>query len=94
MVDSNSEKEAISSTRDSLSPEEGQVSDIKAQETTSEATTDVSTKEPEPEYITGLKLFLVLVGCGMVVFLMQLDQTIVVTVSCLPSSPARIESRF
>lgn len=36
-------------------------------------------KEKAIEYLTGMKLYLVLLGLGMVVFLMMLDQTIVVT---------------
>lgn len=37
------------------------------------------TKEKAVEYMTGMKLYLVLFGVGMVVFLMMLDQTIIVT---------------
>ncbi|RDL40972.1 uncharacterized protein BP5553_00951 [Venustampulla echinocandica] len=79
MIDSNSEKEGAYSTGDSLALEDIQASTMEGKQTTAESTSDVPTQEQEPEYITGVKLFVVLVGCGMVVFLMQLDQTIVVT---------------
>lgn len=45
-------------------------------------TTQESTKNEEREYITGLKLGMVVVGVTLVCFLVLLDTSIIVTVSC------------
>jgi hypothetical protein len=51
--------------------------DEKGDATTTTATT---TTEPELEYISGVRLFLVITATTLVVFLMMLDMSIIVTV--------------
>jgi hypothetical protein len=53
--------------------------------------------EPEHEFITGIKLSLVLASVVLVAFLMMLDMSIIVTVcfrDCVPQSPETIDHNW
>lgn len=59
--------------------------DIDSKDVTTTTTTTTTTAEPD-EYISGIKLFLVIAAITLVVFLMMLDMSIIVTVCPFPSS--------
>ncbi len=58
--------------------------ELSNEEKPSEASTTTATvAEPEYEYITGIKLFLVIASVTLVAFIMMLDMSIIVTVRFL-----------
>lgn len=66
----------LSKTRDA----EPQTQDSKDRPESAQSIAAQHDKQPESTYLTGVKLYLMLIGVGATVFLMMLDQTIIVTV--------------
>jgi hypothetical protein len=62
----------------------------------SSASTKIRQPAPEYEYITGVKLWLVLVSITLTVFLVMLDESIIVTVSsiCVNKWTVEVLSHF